>query len=956
MSTAFDRTTDNLGDVDAIESALLNISGWGARDSGFAFSLADQIRRGRRLTDRQRYAAYHMLGNYRPQLERIGIDFAKIPEPAIPPPKASQRTIELDADGKRFAVRFAYDAALVAAMRTIPEREWNKERGAWLVEATEEGIRMLAAFAERYGFTASPTASALLGEAIRLASEARAVSAARIEASNAAAADLDIPGLGAELYPFQKAGVKYAIEARRTFIADQMGLGKTPQSLATVHVLGAYPAVVVCPASLKLNWQREARKWLPGKRIRVLNGRAKTEDTTANLLFADAYTADLLILNYEILPSWVPTLRAWGVQVAIFDEAHYIKTEGAARTKAAMALTLGLPTILLLTGTPVLNRPEELVAQLRVMHRIADPYKRATADQISNISDFKSRYVYVDERSRSAALQDLNERMRAMCLRYDTVLATEEGPRTIREIVREGRPIRVWSHSVVRGPELRRALGFRESSRHEALVRVHHEFGSVDCTADHLVWTTRGYVRADTLGRDDHLLVLRPAQNTSLVGTEARYPSLLLPAMRDPRRDAAHGARTPKDRASAEAVGISSEEGHPSLTRVCGEGTRNMEGAPPRATSADKTHLLTGTGASRAFGMAVGVAGVLPDRQSAGRQVHAGRPLLPVARSRASSEQNSHRDRRIDASPAAPASTGPVEVGAARFARVDRVAVLQPRRDGPPRANRPDDLVYDIEVEENENFYANGVLVHNCFIRRTKAQVLTELPAKQHVTIPIEIDNRDEYMDAESELVKMLLKTDPAQARKSLYVEHIAQIEALKQLVVKGKMAAMEEWITDFLETGEKLVLFGWHQKSIRAVAEKYAAPTITGSTSLLVRDEAVQRFQTDERCKLIVCNMQAGGVGLTLTAASNVAFMEQGWNGATHLQAEDRVHRIGQTDSVTAYYLLAPQTIDERIRHLIEAKQVVVDETTEGRFGPTGGGSILADLIADLTGKQVQE
>ena len=83
--------------------------------------------------------------------------------------------------------------------------------------------------------------------------------------------------LGGELRPFQRAGVEYALEARRTFLADEQGLGKTVQALATLESDDAYPAIVVCPASLKLNWRREIEHWLPHRighgRLRHQRGR-----------------------------------------------------------------------------------------------------------------------------------------------------------------------------------------------------------------------------------------------------------------------------------------------------------------------------------------------------------------------------------------------------------------------------------------------------------------------------------------------------------------------------------------------------------------------------------------------------------------------------------------------------------------------------------------------------------
>ena len=93
-----------------------------------------------------------------------------------------------------------------------------------------------------------------------------------------------------------------------------------------------------------------------------------------------------------------------------------------------------------------------------------------------------------------------------------------------------------------------------------------------------------------------------------------------------------------------------------------------------------------------------------------------------------------------------------------------------------------------------------------------------------------------------------------------------------------------------------------------------------------------------------MVCNVRAGGTGLTLTAASNVAFCELGWTPAEHDQAEDRCHRIGQRGSVNAWYLLAEDTIDTQIYVLIEKKRAVVDAATEG-VSETAGTDVLYEI-----------
>jgi len=243
----------------------------------------------------------------------------------------------------------------------------------------------------------------------------------------------------------------------------------------------------------------------------------------------------------------------------------------------------------------------------------------------------------------------------------------------------------------------------------------------------------------------------------------------------------------------------------------------------------------------------------------------------------------------------------------------------------------------------------NDRLRANCFIRRLKADVLKELPAKQMARVPLALANAAEYRRAEEAFLEWLEeKGEDVEAAQR--AEHLVRIEKLKQLAAAGKLEEAIRWIRDFLESGEKLVVFATHRDVVARLATEFSAPSITGETPLADRQAAVDRFQSDPECRVIVLNTRAGGVGLTLTAASNVAFLELGWTPAEHDQAEDRCHRIGQERSVTAWYLLADGTIDAEIETLLEAKRTIVEAVTEGKAGNLG---ILGDLIERLKGRR---
>lgn len=226
-------------------------------------------------------------------------------------------------------------------------------------------------------------------------------------------------------------------------------------------------------------------------------------------------------------------------------------------------------------------------------------------------------------------------------------------------------------------------------------------------------------------------------------------------------------------------------------------------------------------------------------------------------------------------------------------------------------------------------------LVKTIMIRRLKKDVLKELPPKVRTVVPLELDNEAEYKQAENDFISWLGKTSPEKAEKASRAEALTKIEALKQLTIKGKMKQCIEWIKDFLETREKLAVFCTHRKTVEILHQEFhkVAVTIDGSTSLDDRQTNIDKFQKDNDCRLVIGNIKAMGVGISLTAASNTCFVELGWTPAEMDQAEDRVHRIGQeADSVNAWYLIAQNSIEEEIIKLLDEKRKILINVLDGK------------------------
>jgi superfamily II DNA or RNA helicase len=535
-------------------------------------------------------------------------------------------------NGEQFVVRFPYNPAILTAIKGLPRqsRRWDPdcEGGkAWTVQPV--GAARFATVIDTYGLTITADAAIKLAEFATEQVEAQAD-------SRQVDSDIKIDGLGMTLRPYQRAGVAYAVKHPHTFIADAMGLGKTAQAIAATYHTGRFPALVICPASIKIQWQREITKWLPEATTYIVNGQ-----TPGTLPDAEFY-----IINYEVLTHWVAELRQQlDIRTVIFDESHYIKNPKALRTMAASIITEDFDderNVFMLTGTPIENRPFEFIAQLAAMHQL-DPV-------FGGYKKFRSAYC----------------------------------------------------------------------------------------------WNQKS---------------------------------------------------------------------------GCYDGARDLDNL-------------------------------------------------------------------------------------------------------------------------------NELLRGHCYIRRTKDQVLSELPAKQRAYLHVEPEAKalKAYKRAESDLTDWLRDRAKTMAEEegiefglalaklkkaaTSEAQTLVKIASLRQLSALAKIKSVVSWIED---QAEPVVVFAHHRAVVEQVAEAFGAPKIYGGMSTTEKQVALDSFVQGDH-NVIVCSIQAAGVGIDgLQRASNVLFIEQAWTPAKLEQAEDRLHRIGQAGSVTAWYAKLDVAIDEYIFDMIKAKQDVVNAATEG-------------------------
>lgn len=221
-------------------------------------------------------------------------------------------------------------------------------------------------------------------------------------------------------------------------------------------------------------------------------------------------------------------------------------------------------------------------------------------------------------------------------------------------------------------------------------------------------------------------------------------------------------------------------------------------------------------------------------------------------------------------------------------------------------------------------------------IRRLKSDVLDELPSLQRVVQPIEIQDRHEYQEASTDLIRWLAKENKRKASKAKRAEKLVRFGYLLRLAAKLKFWSVVDWIDSFQENCDrKLVLFAKHKKIIRWLQDHYRSQSVavTGELSSIKRQHAIDKFNKDKRTKLFVGQLEAAGTGINLQhGASDVAFVELSFVPALHTQAEARVHRMGQTRGSLITYLVARGTVEENLCEILQKKQDVLDQVVDGK------------------------
>lgn len=226
----------------------------------------------------------------------------------------------------------------------------------------------------------------------------------------------------------------------------------------------------------------------------------------------------------------------------------------------------------------------------------------------------------------------------------------------------------------------------------------------------------------------------------------------------------------------------------------------------------------------------------------------------------------------------------------------------------------------------------NYLMNMSCYFMRKKEEVLKDLPPLSRQTIVCSLTNKSEFDKVRDDFANFLKNSDltDAEVKKKVGSETIVKITMLLQISAKGKIEAAQEYIDEIVDSGQKIVVFCKHKIIVDLLKQLYPkAVTVTGQDDAIQKQNSVDSFQNKPDTKIIICNHKAAGVGLTLTASSEVLFVELPWTQADCEQAEARCHRMGQPSNVRATYLLGEDTLDQWLYDIIQEKKAIANAIT---------------------------
>ncbi len=294
--------------------------------------------------------------------------------------------------------------------------------------------------------------------------------------------------------------------------------------------------------------------------------------------------------------------------------------------------------------------------------------------------------------------------------------------------------------------------------------------------------------------------------------------------------------------------------------------------------------------------------------------------------------------------------------------------VMAPRRwaiTGTPLENHPRELASILRfLHPNEladdSALNDAVLIlslrDQSLVRRTKETVGLQLPAKTIACVPVPLSPAQaaEYAQKLAEVTQAVSRAGSMASASSALLAGLQSLRRIASVASTGdssKLDLLEEEIPELVEEGRKVVIFSSFAGLVLPVVaqrlERHGTVLYTGAMTQEEREVVHRRFLEDRHTHIMCASLQAAGVGLTWTVASYVYQFDLWWNPQVLRQAEDRVHRIGQTRPVLVKRLIADGTIEDGIQQLLEAKTRIFEYVIENAKGVAADASSIEGLLS---------
>ena len=229
----------------------------------------------------------------------------------------------------------------------------------------------------------------------------------------------------------------------------------------------------------------------------------------------------------------------------------------------------------------------------------------------------------------------------------------------------------------------------------------------------------------------------------------------------------------------------------------------------------------------------------------------------------------------------------------------------------------------------------NEIITHYCYFRKNKRDVLKELPDIIDQIIDCPITNKKEYCKAEEDLIEYLMDIDIDKAERAKKAEHLVKIANLKRLSLEGKLKSIEQFIKDWIEGNEdeKIIIFGTLTEPLVELSKKFkeSCELVIGESTTEEKMNRVERWKKTKQILFANIATLSTGVDGLQEVCSNMIFIEYP-NGPTYLeQAISRLERMGQKNSINIYYLMSQETIDVRLKEIIDNKSRIINAVNKG-------------------------